>query len=89
MRILLGIGLMVIGGSVMLYGGGMAVRELVGMYGAALNTPMEDPKGGEQAVSDRMLTNVKIGAVGALPFVVGVAIFKGGLVRRALRSRRV
>lgn len=88
MRTLLGIGLMVIGGAVMLYGGGMAVRELVGMYGAALNTPMEDPKGGEQAVSDRMLTNVKIGAVGALPFVVGVAFFKGALVRRALRSRR-
>lgn len=88
MRMLFGLGLILIGGAVLLYGGGSAVKELVSLYSGAMTQPMEDPQGGEAGVSDRMMRGVKIGAAGAVPFVIGSVLVKSALFARALRKSR-
>ncbi len=56
------------------------VSEIQGLYAGALERPLDEPQsGGEQGVSDRILRAAGIGAVGAVPFIIGV---------RLMRSRR-
>jgi hypothetical protein len=76
--------LILLGGGVMLYGGGLAANELYGLYAGALTDPMADPAGGEAGVQDRMLRGAAIGAAGAVPFVIGWVTFRIA----AIRSRR-
>jgi len=86
MRSTIGLIFVVVGLGVVLYGGGMAVRELVGFYKSTVDRPMEDVEGGTQGVSDRMLRGAMIGGVGAVPFVIGTFILKGEAVRRIRRA---
>ncbi len=88
MRTTLGLILVVIGLGVILYGGGTAVRELVGFYRSTVDNPMDDVEGGSQGVSDRMLGGAMIGGVGAVPFVIGSMILKGEAFRRIRRAVR-
>ncbi|MFZ4573953.1 MAG: hypothetical protein ACOYN0_06120 [Phycisphaerales bacterium] len=88
MRIFVAISLILLGGAVLLYGGGGALRELFSLYGSALNNPLDGPPGGEQGLSDRMLHGVKVGAIGLLPLIVGVALLKGSFARRGRRGLR-
>ena len=63
--------LLVVGGAVMLGGAAMALSQLVSLYGAVLDDPMEVPEGTEQAASRRMLTGAAIGACGVPLAIVG------------------
>jgi hypothetical protein len=78
----LGFVFILIGVAGMGYGIVTALGELVGMYRGVLNDPMRDPDGGEKAVSSRMMQGVITGAVGAVPFVIGVAMVKSSMRRR-------
>jgi len=82
-----GVILSLIGGGVILYGASLAIVPLVGMYQGALEHPLDDPKGGEQGVSDQMLHGVKIGAIGVLPMIAGSVLLKAGAFQLLRRKR--
>lgn len=86
MRSSLGVILVVVGLIGMAVGGGMAVKELVGLYQSTVDRPMEDVAGGTQGVSDRMIHGAIIGGIGAVPFVIGSVILKVQVARRLARS---
>jgi hypothetical protein len=79
--------LTVLGAAIIFVGGGMAVRALAGLYGGALSDPLGQPDGAEKHAADAMIRGVLIGAVGALPFLIGIAMLKAGVVRRLMRRR--
>lgn len=81
---LLALLLVLLGGGVMLYGGGLAAFELYALYANALADPMADPAGGETAVQQRMLRGAMIGGAGAVPFVTGWVMLRIA----GIRSRR-
>lgn len=85
MRIAIGFLLMLIGGGVMLVGIVMALLELASLYQGALDDPLGQPTGTEDTVRLGMLHWAGIGAIGIPPFLVGVVMFKGGIVRRLRR----
>ncbi|HMN39381.1 MAG TPA: hypothetical protein PKE29_00950 [Phycisphaerales bacterium] len=89
LRTLIGLVLLLAGTAVVLYGLGAAIMELVHLYGSALSDPMADTPGvgAERGVSDRMIRDVIIGAIGVPPMVIGsVMLGMGlfGLMRRLL-----
>ncbi len=89
MRLVSGLILMLIGGGIMLYGIYLALRQLVGLYQGVLEDPMGDSAaGGEEpgeVAREGMLHGVKIGALGIVPFLVGVYLFRGAIVRQLRR----
>lgn len=88
MRLLLGFVLMLIGGGIMLFGIVLALRQLLGLYQGVLDDPLGQPAGAEEAVQQGMFRGVAIGAVGVVPFIAGVVLFKGGMTRRRHRRFR-
>ncbi len=88
MRFTLGLVLFLIGGTIMLGGFGMAAKQMVDMYGAALSDPMKDsPATDGKAVKSAMLFWAGCGAVGIVPFAIGSAFMKTA-ARKALRARQ-
>ncbi len=75
--------------SVVLYGVGFALKELLGLYTSAVERPLENPVGGEKGVSDRMMRFVIIGAIGVVPMMVGSAMLGMGVVARIVKMVRV
>ena len=76
------------GMAVVLYGLGSALLELIGLYSSALNTPLDNPAGGEQGVSNRMFRYVIIGACGVPPMLVGSVMLSIGFWSRVMRRLR-
>ena len=74
--------------AVVLYGLGSALIELFGLYSSALDAPLNDPKGGEKGVSDRMIRGVIIGAIGVAPMMAGSAMLGMGIVMRVVKMAR-
>lgn len=87
MRLGLGLILMLVGGGVMLVGIVMALFQLGTLYQGAIDDPLGQPMGTEDSVRFGMLHWVGIGAVGILPFLIGVVMFKGAMVRIYRRRR--
>ncbi|HZW08865.1 MAG TPA: hypothetical protein VFF69_03095 [Phycisphaerales bacterium] len=85
MRMLSGLILMLAGAGVMLYGIWLALRQLVGLYQGAMSDPLGQPEGTEAAAQQGMIEGVKIGAVGVVPFLIGVYLFRGAVARRLRR----
>ncbi len=88
MRTPLALILVAVGAIVMFYGGGTAVKELMGLYSSTLNDPMRETDGGAEGVRDRMLEGVIIGGVGAVPFVAGTLMLRITILQRLLRGRK-
>lgn len=86
MKTLIGLFLAIVGAAIIIVGAGMALRELVGLYGGVMNDPLGQPDGEEKRVSDAMIHGVLIGGIGILPFLIGTVMLKTALFRRA-RSR--
>jgi hypothetical protein len=82
MKTILGLILTLIGIAILVYGVGMALMQVVGMYDAALNHPLDD-RPGESGIPGTMLRFVLIGCVG-IPFLVAGKV----LLIMAYRSRR-
>lgn len=87
MRLGLGLILMLVGGGVMLVGIVMALLQLGSLYQGALDDPLGQPMGTEDAVRFGMLHWVGIGALGIVPFLIGVVMFKGAIARIYRRRR--
>ncbi|MGQ0628450.1 MAG: hypothetical protein ACT4PL_10180, partial [Phycisphaerales bacterium] len=78
-----GLLLALVGAGIMLAGFGLALRELLGMYGSALTDPMRETAATDgRAVRDGMLFWVTVGGVGIVPFLVGSYLLKQAAVRR-------
>lgn len=75
------------GGGVLVYGAGMALVPLVGMYQGAVDHPLDQPEGAEEGVSREMLHGVKIGAIGVVPLLAGSVLLKVAMFQR-LRAGR-
>jgi hypothetical protein len=84
-RLAFGFILMLAGGAVMLYGIYLALRQLIGLYQGVMTDPLGQPEGTEAAVQQGMIDGVKIGAVGVVPFLVGVYLFRGAVARKLRR----
>ena len=84
-RTVIAIVLFVGGLAVVLYGIGFALKEFVGMYSSAIESPLDSPVGGEKGVSERMIRYVIIGAVGIPPLMVGSAMMGMGFVARVIK----
>ena len=78
----IGLVLSLLGGGVILYGAGLAVVPLVGMYQGAVDHPLDQPEGAEQNVSREMLHGVKIGAIGVVPMLAGSVLMKAAMFQR-------
>lgn len=87
MRLGLGLILMLVGGGVMLAGIVMALLQLGSLYQGAIDDPLGQPLGTEDSVRYDMLHWVGIGAIGVVPFLIGVVLFKGALARIYRRRR--
>lgn len=87
MRLGIGLILMLVGGGVMLLGIVMALLQLVGLYQGVLDDALDQPMGTEDAVRFGMLHWVGIGALGVLPFLIGVVMFKGAIYKIYRRRR--
>ena len=62
---------------------GLALFQLINMYGAAITDPMKETAATDgKAVRDAMLFWAGIGAVGVLPFIIGSVMLKAAMVRR-------
>ena len=84
-RTVIAIVLFVGGLAVVLYGIGFALKEFVGMYSSAIESPLDSPEGGEKGVSERMIRYVIIGAIGIPPLMVGSAMMGMGFVARVIK----
>jgi hypothetical protein len=86
-RTLIGLLLVLVGGGIALYGVGMAVMELVHLYGSALNDPLADTPGpgAEQGVADRMIRDAIIGGCGVVPLIIGSMLLKVGMIGALVR----
>jgi len=78
--------ILLIGLAVTLTGVGLALRELIGLYAAMLDSPLDQPEGFEAHVSRAMLTGVLIGACG-LPILLTGSVLLAGARRRARLAR--
>ncbi|MFA6044668.1 MAG: hypothetical protein WC718_06760 [Phycisphaerales bacterium] len=83
----IGIALSLLGGGVILYGAGLAIVPLVGMYQGAVDHPLDQPDGAEQNVSRDMLHGVKIGAIGVVPMLAGSVLLKVAMYQK-LRGKK-
>lgn len=84
-RTIIAAALFLIGLAIVLYGIGFALKEFVGMYSSAIDTPLDSPEGGEKGVSERMIHYVIIGAVGIPPLMVGSAMMGMGFIARVIK----
>lgn len=87
MRCMVGILLILFGGSIMLAGIVMALLTLGRLYQGVLESPLDQPEGAEDAARLGMLRWAGLGAIGIPPFLVGGALLKGELARRFTRAR--
>lgn len=85
MRLVIGGVLLIGGGIVVLYAIYAGITPLISLYAQTLRDPMADGATGAD-VSKEMLHAAAVGAIGAIPFVVGMSMVKGELYRRALRA---
>jgi hypothetical protein len=85
LRLFVGLILMLGGAAIMLYGIFLALRELIGLYQGVMEDPLGQPEGTEDAVQHGMFRGLKIGAIGVVPFLIGVVLFKGEVARRLRR----
>jgi len=86
MKAIVGTIFMLAGGAVVIVAIYLALQELGGLYGGALNDPLGQPDGTEKAVSERMIRAVIIGAVGVPFFIVGTVLVKAALFKRVKRA---
>jgi hypothetical protein len=78
--------LMVVGGTVMAFGGYRAATVLSGLYQSNLNDALGQPDGSEQAASKAMIRGVTIGAVGVPVFLTGRIMWMFARRRNRLTS---
>ena len=88
MRTAIGLILFFGGLALTLYGLGTAILELVGLYSNAVNAPLDNPTGGEQGVSQRMIRAAILGACGVPPMILGSVLLGIGLWGRVTRKFR-
>ncbi len=93
MRTLMAVTLFLVGLCVTLYGLGMAIAELVGLYQGALNDPLgAQDVGGAQAVEpakvvgDRMWRSALIGMAGLPLLIIGSVMLSLSVWRRLRRA---
>ena len=84
-RTIIAIALFAVGLAIVLYGIGFALKEFVGMYSSAIESPLDSPVGGEKGVSERMIRYVIIGAIGIPPLMVGSAMMGMGFIARVMK----
>lgn len=85
MRLALGLFLMLAGAGIMLLGIVQALLQLSSLYQGAIDHPLDQPEGAEMAIRAGMLHWVGIGAIGVVPFLIGLVLFKGEVARRLRR----
>lgn len=93
MRLGLGLFLMLVGAGIMLVGMFLALRSLVGLYKGVLDDPMGDhqPAGAAEPgdiAQQGMYQGVIFGAIGIPPFLIGVVMVKGAIIRRIAKAGR-
>lgn len=93
MKLTLGLFLMLVGAGIMLVGMFLALRSLVGLYQGVLDDPMGDhqPAGAAEPgdiAQQGMYHGVIFGAIGVPPFIIGVVMVKGAIVRKIAKAAR-
>jgi hypothetical protein len=87
MRTALGLILTVLGAGIMLYGIGAALVELIDLYQSTMADPLNQPEGGEAAVSSRMIRSLLIGAAGIPALLIGSLLLRVSILQRIGRRR--
>ncbi len=80
LMLLVGMALLICG----IYGG---LSALAGLYQGAMAAPLDQPAGTEEAVSERMLRSVLIGAGGIPPLLLGTYFWRMDRMRARRRAR--
>lgn len=88
MKITVAVVLLVVGGGIMGWGVLRGVSAIGTLYRGTLEHPLDQPDGFELAQRDSMLNGVKVGAIGAPPFIIGSVMLKREVRRRLLASQR-
>jgi uncharacterized iron-regulated membrane protein len=83
----LGLILILAGGVTIVYGIGLALYALMGLYQGAVENPMGQPATAEKDTSEAMIRAAIIGACGVPFFIAGSVLLKVSFFQRALRKR--
>lgn len=87
MKAALGLILILAGGVTIVYGIGLALYALMGLYHGAVENPMGQSATAEKDTSEAMIRAAIIGACGVPFFIAGSVLLKVSFFQRALRKR--
>lgn len=65
-----------------------ALSTLASLYEGAMDAPLDQPDGAEEAVARNMMTFVIIGAGGLVPLLMGTLFWKRDRIRTRRRARQ-